>query len=68
MPFRLPANQTEALKDARKIRDLLRRFEARHHDLFLPFERVRLSATVDTMTALVTALRTPPGAEDQYTR
>ena len=65
MPFPLPQNQAEALKDARKISDLLRRFETRHGHLFLDGEQQRLAETVLTLKDLQTALRVPPEILDQ---
>jgi hypothetical protein len=65
MPFQLPPNQAEALKDARKIRDQLRRLENRHGDLFLAAEREQLADAIQTMANLQVALRVPPEATDQ---
>ena len=65
MPFRLPPNQAEALKDARKISDLMRRFKSRHGNLFLPFEREQIEQASSIMLGVQLTLRVPPEREDQ---
>ncbi len=60
MPFHLPIDQAEALKEVRKISDLSRRLENRRRSLLLPPEQELLSEVIDSLRRLETALRTPP--------